>query len=214
MFKIKPLCLISAAAVSVAAMTHSIPAEAAKETFERTKPHVNVGSQGGSSAQPQRPSRPGNPGKPTKPGPREDHNSTKVPGYSVIEILPDLVFHMPYPSGPLPGAPKTGYCGKQGSTALASEVVVGVRNKGVKPVPNSFVSVTMRTSPTTTSTINKPLGPLAPGAVGTVKFPLSKGAWKKGEAKFKMKIDTGNDIKEGAGESNNQREYACVEPAG
>ncbi|WP_179954121.1 CARDB domain-containing protein [Denitrobaculum tricleocarpae] len=130
----------------------------------------------------------------------------------MIEILPDLVFHMPYPSGPLPGAPKTGYCGKQGSTALASEVVVGVRNKGLKPVRNSFVSVTMRTSPTTTSTVNKPLGPLAAGAVGTVKFPLSKGAWKDGEAKFKMKIDTGNDIKEGAGENNNQREYTCVEP--
>ena len=208
MIKIKSLCLLTAAAVSLAFLTLSDPAEAAKEKYERTKPHTNVGSARGAAAQPDRPGKPGRPERPGRPG------KPDKPGSGQPEVLSNLVFHMPYPAGPLPGAPKTGYCGKQSGGAVAGEVVLGVRNAGFNPVPQFFVSVTMKGGNNTTSTINKPVGPLGPGAVATATFPLNKAAWHKGLAQFKMKLDTGNHVEEGIGEANNQLEYACVAPAG
>lgn len=222
MIKIKSLCLMTAAAVSLASFALTDPAEAAREKFDRTKPHTNAGSAIGAAAQPDRPGKPGRPDRPGRPGKSSKPGKPGKPGQpdkpvsAQPQVLSNLVFHMPHPAGPLPGAPNTGYCGKQagGSSGVAGEVVLGVRNAGFNPVPQFFVSVTMKGANNTTSTINKPVGPLGPGAVATATFPLNKAAWQMGLAPFKMKIDTGNHVEEGIGEANNQLEYACVEPAG
>ena len=190
--KFSTLSMLGLAVATTGLLAYSDAATAAggaKTTFERNKPHVNVGtSRSGGQVQP------GGIGT----------------GSPINRSHPELVFKQPYPVGPLPGAPMSGYCGPNQGGGVAKTVVVPVRNNGNKSVDHFMVKVSFAGH-----THSKAYGPLSPGATDTDSFVIPNGAWNSGTASFSIEIDSTHKVNEGlSGEKNNVVNSYCVAPAG
>ena len=198
--KFSTLSMLGLAVATAGLLAYSDAAPAAggaKMKFERTKPHVNIGTIGATAGQPA--------GKAQATTPGAGRGGTR---------LPDLVHVQPYPNGVPQGAPSSGHCGPNNGGGAAKLVVFKVRNDGSAEAGVFRVKVTFTASGNSFETS---YGPMAAGpATWSHSFPIPADAWSSGTAPFTVLLDSRNEVEEGGvrGEKNNLASSFCVAPAG
>ena len=131
---------------------------------------------------------------------------------------PDLIVKRLYPGGKPPGAPRSAFCGDNQGGGAAKTVIFGAQNKGRGAAGPFMVRVTFPDAKKLKRVQEVKVGHLpsagSSGSTTVRQFTIPASAWKSGVAKFEMRVDPYNKVKEGkTGETNNIRTGFCVAPA-
>ena len=180
---------------------------AAKEKFERVKPHANVGTVAPQTGVPTPNARktlkkrPGGGGRPQGPGrigalPQAD--------LTIVQILPA--------PNPVEGLPNQGYCYKWPKGGAANRLVFKTRNNGTAAAPASTVRVTFSGA----GNVDVPTAALQPGQEWNQEIWIPNGCYPggyHGSCNYTIRLDANNQVSE-SNEANNQDQSLCLLPAG
>lgn len=201
--KVKVMGLFALAALSAGALSWPEPAEAQKAQFERSKPTVAPTVSAPKAGAPEAPRVTGQTVRP------HDHNE---PSH---EQHPDLVLKQPFPDGPFPGTPKTGFCSVNEGSGASKSIHLGVRNRGTAPSGSYAIRVTFPNAAAHERVFEKMNNGIAPGPTHYSNYHIPASAWSNGQASFHIQIDANAQVDEGsiANEKNNTAQGFCIATA-
>ena len=208
---------LAAAATAIGLVFGQVPASAdeaqapqmiqlaAKETFERTKPHNNVGTIG-NTAKPDATKR-------LSTGPRGSGGTPQGPDKLGAPGLADLTIVQILPApNPVEGLPNQGYCYKWPKGGAANRLVFKTRNNGTAAAPASTVRVTFSGA----GNVDVPTSALQPGQEWNQEIWIPNGCYPggyHGSCNYTIRLDANNQVQE-SNEANNQDQSLCLLPAG